>query len=86
MCGQLTEQVLDLEIAKWKEHGVTVIDVYVALGRIWPEFKATDAEVDRANDIYSNDDIEIDDAALTSPSPDRDGKWVAAWVWLSDAG
>jgi hypothetical protein len=44
---------------------------------------ADDKEIARARDKYalgSNDDVEIDDGALTSAGDE--GTWVQAWVWL----
>jgi nucleoside 2-deoxyribosyltransferase len=46
---------------------------------------ADDKELARARDKYalgSNDDVEIDDGALTSQADE--GTWVQAWVWLRD--
>lgn len=46
-------------------------------------FRATPAEIDRAREAYSSDDVEIDDVAFTSRT--EDGTWVQAWVWLPHA-
>lgn len=47
--------------------------------------QATFEEIDAAREAYakgSNDDIEIDDGALRSRSPN--GVWVQAWVYVPD--
>lgn len=36
--------------------------------------------IDRARELYANDDLEIDDDAVISASDD--GCWVQAWVWV----
>lgn len=41
--------------------------------------------VKAAQDIYTTDDIEIDDVAQLSEADDCGGAWVAAWVWVNDA-
>jgi hypothetical protein len=45
---------------------------------------ATDREIEIARSIYENDDIEIDNGAAVSRSPEDEGVWVAAWVWVSN--
>lgn len=42
--------------------------------------KATKEEIEQARAVYQNDDVQIDDDALTSHTDD--GVWVQAWVWL----
>lgn len=44
---------------------------------------ATKREIETARNYYQTDDVEIDDNALISPN-DEGGRWVAAWVWVSD--
>jgi hypothetical protein len=79
----LTNQCIDLILADLKEKGVAPVQVYNSMGRVWPEFRATQEEVDWANGEYGgNCEVEIDDNAQTSPS--HGGKWIAAWVWMSD--
>ena len=38
--------------------------------------------VARAREDYGADEIEVDDDAEVSVTPN--GKWVAAWLWLQD--
>jgi len=48
-----------------------------------PESKplfATDAEMDKAREMYQTDDIQIDENAEVSPS--GDGTWIQAWVLI----
>lgn len=41
--------------------------------------------VARARVMYASDDIEIDDNPMVSEDhPGINGKWVAAWLWVSD--
>jgi hypothetical protein len=37
-------------------------------------------DVERARELYANDELEIDDNAIISQADD--GCWVAAWVWV----
>ncbi|MBA4372271.1 MAG: hypothetical protein C0402_05365 [Thermodesulfovibrio sp.] len=49
--------------------------------------KATPEEIILARVLYasgSDNDIEIDDNAITSRGEDAGGIWVSAWVWLPD--
>lgn len=39
-----------------------------------------DGEIERARDLYQDDELQIDDNAMVSPA--GDGIWVQAWVWL----
>jgi hypothetical protein len=46
-------------------------------------FKASEQEIARARVLYadrSDDNVAVDDDAMTSPTDD--GTWVQAWVWL----
>jgi hypothetical protein len=50
---------------------------------------ATPEEIEEAREAYANgsdDDIEIDDNAVTSRADRDEGLWVSAWVWLSRQG
>lgn len=46
---------------------------------------ASAALVQRARDLYQNDDCEIDDVAAISEAKDEGGTWVQAWVWVSNS-
>jgi hypothetical protein len=46
--------------------------------------RATPDQIDEAREMYSDDDIEIDDDALVSEGDG--GAWVQAWVWVPDGG
>ena len=46
------------------------------------ESRASPELVETAQDIYQNDDINVDPGATTSASDD--GTWVSAWVWVSE--
>jgi hypothetical protein len=41
---------------------------------------ATPLEIQVARQLFQTDDVEIDDDAAVSISPD--GTWVSAWVWI----
>jgi hypothetical protein len=45
---------------------------------------ATDAEIERARELYQDHAIEIDDGAKASRADE--GVWIAAWVWLQNEG
>lgn len=47
---------------------------------------ATPDEVAEARDQYADEELEIDEDALTSRADADDGLWVSAWVWLSRTG
>jgi hypothetical protein len=47
------------------------------------ELLATDKEIEVARDYYQTDDVEIDDFGVMT-SPNDTGRWVSAWVWVSD--
>ena len=48
-------------------------------------FKATPREIEVARNLYQTDEIEIDDeGVMTSPCKEDRGRWVSAWVWVSD--
>lgn len=49
------------------------------------EGRASAEEIERARDLYGDDECEIDDDALTSRAP-GEGLWVQAWVWLAESG
>lgn len=66
-------------------------DTTAEIGKQFEELKrsravmtfATPEEIEEARDKYalgSDDDIEVDDGALTSQADN--GTWVQAWVWL----
>jgi hypothetical protein len=76
----LTDQIIDLVLREWRDKGVKPVQLYDAIGRVWPDDKASKLELDVARGQYQNDDCEIDDNALTSKNDD--GVWVAAWVWV----
>ena len=44
--------------------------------------KATPEQIAAVRAIYENDDIRIDDDALTDTTLDGFGAWVSAWVYL----
>lgn len=45
--------------------------------------QATAEQLTAARAEYQNDDVEIDDDAVTSVAEDRTGVWVSAWVWVA---
>ena len=45
------------------------------------EYWAAPNEIDKAQEIYQSDNVEIDSPAKASRTDD--GLWVAAWVWVS---
>ena len=45
---------------------------------------ADETDIERAREGYGNDECEIDDDAVCSPSDE--GTWVQAWVWLAKPG
>lgn len=47
------------------------------------EARADTEEIQRARNLYGNDECEIDDDAQASRAP-GEGVWVQAWVWLSE--
>jgi hypothetical protein len=79
--AELTDQVIDLMLRELSEKGVKPVEVYDAIGRVWPDDRATPDQIEQARTAYGNDDVEIDDNALTSRNGDS-GVWVAAWVYL----
>lgn len=44
---------------------------------------ATSKEIEVARAIHQDGDTEIDDNATVSRA-DGEGRWVSAWVWVSD--
>lgn len=44
--------------------------------------KAKPQNIERARELYGDDDVQIDDNATEAWA--EDGVWVQAWVWLSD--
>ncbi len=42
------------------------------------------ASIEKARELYVTDEVEIDDRPLISEGGDP-GRWVSAWVWVSDA-
>ena len=47
-----------------------------------PDLFATEEEIGRADDEYSDERVAIDSCALASRSDE--GVWVQAWVWLQN--
>lgn len=39
------------------------------------------ADIQKARDTYSNNDLEIDDTPLLAPG--EGGVWINAWVWIA---
>ena len=84
---------LQLKFARTRleEHGWRVFqneadwDAYVNKGR--KRVPATLAELKAAYELFGHnsfDEIEIDDDALISDAREDAGRWVQAWVWVSD--
>lgn len=46
--------------------------------------QANAREIEVARREYQTDECEIDDDARVSRAAQADGRWVAAWVWVSD--
>lgn len=63
------------------EAGLEQGDVLNILAELDPAQKDHDGTIEAARANYCNDDLEIDDTPLLSPT--ENGCWVSAWVWVA---
>ncbi len=73
LCSELNSDDLEPE---------TVHSIFRAKNALANTEHATPEQVKAANDMYRNDDIEIDPDALRSRADE--GYWISAWVYMAD--